>query len=112
MLFRSQVVEVVAAVEKPGRAAPSNLGLVGRYVFTPDLFDVLASQEPGHGGEIQLTDAIDTLARATGAVGLVVGDDLLDIGIPAGLLEATAAVGLSRPELADQFREALDHLLR
>lgn len=105
------VVTVEGAVEKPGPAAPSNLGLVGRYVFTPELFAVLAAQEAGHGGEIQLTDAIDTLARRDGALGLVVEDDLLDIGIPAGLLEATAVVGLSRPELADSFREAIGHLI-
>lgn len=105
------IVEVVGAVEKPGRDAPSNFGLPGRYVFTPAIFDLLGSQDAGYGGEIQLTDAIDTLARDEGAVGVVVGDDLFDTGIPAGLLEATAAVGLSRPDLAEQFRTALDHLL-
>jgi UTP--glucose-1-phosphate uridylyltransferase len=62
-------------------------------------------------GELQLTDAIDRVARRTGALGLIVGDDLLDIGRPAGLLEATAAVGLSHPDLADDFRETLRHLL-
>lgn len=105
------LIDVTGAVEKPGAGAPSNLGLVGRYIFTPALFDVLDSQDPGHGGELQLTDAIDTLARSEGAVGLVVGDDLLDIGIPAGLLEATAVVGLSRPDLARSFKEAIGHLL-
>jgi UTP--glucose-1-phosphate uridylyltransferase len=105
------VVEVTGAVEKPGADSPSNLGLPGRYVFTPEIFELLASQQPGHGGEIQLTDAINTLAGRDGATGVVVGDDLFDTGIPAGLLEATAAVGLSRPDLADQFRRALDRLL-
>lgn len=105
------VVEVTGAVEKPGDDAPSDLGLVGRYVFTAEVFDALRSQGTGHGGEYQLTDAIDLLARTSGAFGLVVGDDLLDIGIPAGLLEATAVVGLSRPDLAASFREAIDHLL-
>jgi len=105
------IVEVTGAIEKPGPDAPSNLGLPGRYVFTPGIFDLLASQQPGHGGEIQLTDAIDALARSDGALGLVVGDDLFDTGIPAGLLEATAAVGLSRPDLADQFREVLRQML-
>ena len=109
---RDGIVEVVGAVEKPGVDAPSNLGLPGRYVFTPGIFDLLAAQEPGHGGEIQLTDAIDTLATRDGASGLIVGDDLFDTGIPAGLLEATAAVGLARPDLADQFRQALDRMLK
>jgi UTP--glucose-1-phosphate uridylyltransferase len=105
------VVEVEAAVEKPGAAAPSDLGLVGRYVLTPEVFSDLAALERGHGGEIQLTDAIDRGARRGGALGLIVGDDLLDIGRPAGLLEATAAVGLARPDLAEDFRQALRHML-
>jgi UTP--glucose-1-phosphate uridylyltransferase len=89
----------------------SDLGLVGRYVLTPEIFDDLDAIEAGHGGEVQLTDAIDRAARRRGALGLIVGDDLLDIGRPAGLLEATAVVGLSRPDLAEEFRQALDHLL-
>ena len=108
---RDGIIEVTGAVEKPGPDAPSNLGLPGRYVFTPGIFELLASQQPGHGGEIQLTDAIDALARRDGASGLIVGDDLFDTGIPDGLLEATAAVGLSRPDLADQFRLVLTRLL-
>jgi len=108
---RDGIVEVIGAVEKPGADAPSNLGLPGRYIFTPEVFELLASQEPGHGGEIQLTDAIDTLAHRDGASGVIVGDDLFDTGIPAGLLEATAAVGLARPDLADRFRRALARML-
>jgi UTP--glucose-1-phosphate uridylyltransferase len=80
-------------------------------VFTAGVFDQLRSQNAGYGGEIQLTDAIDALARREGAIGVVVGDDLFDTGIPAGLLEATAAVGLSRPDLADQFKQALGRML-
>ena len=105
------VVEVTAAVEKPGTDAPSDLGLVGRYVFSHEIFADLDAVDPGHGGEIQLTDAIDRGARRSGALALIVGDDLLDIGRPAGLLEATAAVGLSRPDLAADFLETLEHLL-
>ncbi|MEE9298138.1 MAG: sugar phosphate nucleotidyltransferase [Acidimicrobiia bacterium] len=105
------IVEVTGAVEKPGPDAPSNLGLTGRYVLTAEIFELLASQDPGHGGEIQLTDAIDAVARARGATGLIVGDDLFDTGIPAGVLEATAAVGLARPDLASGFREVLSRML-
>lgn len=105
------MVEVLGAIEKPGPNAPSNFGLPGRYVFTASVFDYLRAQDPGHGGEIQLTDAIDALARAEGASGLIVDDALFDTGVPAGVLEATAVVGLSRPDLADQFRRTLEHLL-
>lgn len=106
------VVEIESAVEKPGAGAPSDLGIVGRYAFPPEVFALLADLPPGYGGELQLTDAIDRIARSDRAVlGLIVGDDLLDIGRPAGLLEATAVVGLSRPDLAPDFRAAIDHLL-
>lgn len=106
-----EVRTVLGAVEKPGADAPSDLGIVGRYVFPAAVFTTLSEQEPGHGGELQLTDAIDALARGHGAQALVVDDVLLDIGEPAGLLEATAVVGLSRPDLADSFRRTISDLL-
>lgn len=107
------LVEVLGAVEKPGRGqAPSSMALVGRYVLPAQIFDELRAVGPGHGGEIQLTDAIDRLAGKAGALGLVVADDLLDVGNPAGLLEATATVGITRPDLAPQFREAIERLLK
>lgn len=105
------VLEVAAAVEKPGAGAASDLAIVGRYVFGPEIFDDLQAVPAGHGGEIQLTDAIDRAARRSGVRALIVGDDLLDVGMPSGLLEATAAVGLSRPELAGDFRQVLHRLL-
>jgi len=106
------LVEIKGAVEKPGAdSAPSNLGLVGRYVFPSTIFDAIAAVDPGHGGEVQLTDAINRLAAQEGATGLLVGESLLDIGVPAGLLEATAAVGLARDDLAPAFRAWLKKML-
>lgn len=97
-------LDVLGAVEKPGRAAaPSNLGLVGRYLFTPEILDALAGLEPGHGGEIQLTDAIDMIARAGRCRGAVAQQDLLDIGVPLGLLEAVVVLGLDHDDLKDDF---------
>ncbi|OFW66016.1 MAG: hypothetical protein A2Z12_09970 [Actinobacteria bacterium RBG_16_68_21] len=110
--FSGDLAEIGGAVEKPGPdKAPSNLGLVGRYVFPASVFEALRAADPGVGGEIQLTDAIDRLARTEGAVALMVGEALLDIGVPAGLLEATAAVGLAREDLAPVFRSWLEHML-
>jgi UTP--glucose-1-phosphate uridylyltransferase len=107
-----ELVEVVGAVEKPGVGkAPSDLALLGRYVFPPSMFEDLAGLEPGHGGEIQLTDAIDAAARRRGAVGVLVDHVLLDTGTPVGLLEATAAVGLASPDLGPAFRRAMVRLL-
>lgn len=106
------LVTVTGAVEKPGRErAPSSLGLIGRYVFPPEIFDALDGLAAGYGGEIQLTDAIDRLARDAGALGQIVDDSLLDVGIPFGLAQATTAVCLSRPDFAVSYREYLERIL-
>jgi UTP--glucose-1-phosphate uridylyltransferase len=104
----ARVLEVRGAVEKPGReAAPSNLGLVGRYLFTPEIFEALEGLPPGHGGEVQLTDAIRALAEGGRCLGLVIEDDLLDVGTPLGLMEATAYLGADHPEWAKEYRQFL-----
>ncbi|MDF1595878.1 MAG: sugar phosphate nucleotidyltransferase [Acidimicrobiia bacterium] len=108
---RGAELDVIGAVEKPGiEHAPSNLGLVGRYLFTSDIIDALAGLDPGHGGEIQLTDAIDLVARQGKCRGVVGEHDLLDIGIPLGLLEAAVVLGLARPEFRDDFTAFLRSL--
>lgn len=87
-------VELAGAVEKPGPAdAPSRLGLVGRYLFTPEVFSILEKTAPGVGGEIQLTDAIHQLGTQGRLRGFVAVDDLLDVGTPEGLLRATHVLG-------------------
>lgn len=87
-------LDLAGAVEKPGLAnAPSNLGLVGRYLFTPEVFEILERIEPGHGGEIQLTDAINELGSNHRLRGYVAAEDLLDVGTPIGLLEASVELG-------------------
>jgi UTP--glucose-1-phosphate uridylyltransferase len=107
-----RVVEVLGAVEKPGvDAAPSRLGLVGRYLFDAALFDHLEALEPGHGGEIQLTDAIAALGEGGACLGWVGERDLLDIGNPTGYLEAGVALGLAHPEIGPGFRAFLRALL-
>lgn len=107
-----RVVEVRGAVEKPGvGAAPSRLGLVGRYLFDPAVFDRLEGLEPGHGGEVQLTDAIAALGEEGACLGWVADRDLLDIGNPAGYLEAGVALGLSHPRIGPGFRDFLRTIL-
>jgi UTP--glucose-1-phosphate uridylyltransferase len=104
--------EMTGAVEKPGvEAAPSRLGFVGRYLFTPAIFDILEGLEPGYGGEIQLTDGIDELARTEGSLGWVADADLLDVGTPPAYLEATTRLGLWHPATQQGYREFLRHLL-
>lgn len=91
------VLDLGGAVEKPGvDAAPSRLGLIGRYLFQPEVFDILGGLEPGHGGEIQLTDAIDELGRRGRCRGYVADQALLDVGTPPGLLHASVVLGLAQ----------------
>jgi len=87
-------LDLGGAVEKPGvEDAPSRLGLVGRYLFTPEVFEILERTEPGHGGEIQLTDAINELGEKARLRGYVAAEDLLDVRTPLGLLEASVELG-------------------
>lgn len=103
---REGTLEVAGAVEKPGvEEAPSRLGLIGRYLFTPEVFDILAETEPGVGGEIQLTDAIDELGKRGKLRGYISDADLLDVGTPPGLLKASVALGIA--QFGDGFREHL-----
>lgn len=88
-------LDVAGAVEKPAlEDAPSKLGLIGRYLFTPEVFPILRKTPPGRGGEIQLTDAINELGGRGELRGYVSpGGDLLDVGTPQGLLRASKVLG-------------------
>lgn len=88
-------LDLAGAVEKPGIAdAPSRYGLVGRYLFTPEVFSILEKTTPGVGGEIQLTDAIHELGVRGRLRGFIAEEDLLDVGTPDGLLKASYELGL------------------
>jgi UTP--glucose-1-phosphate uridylyltransferase len=104
-------LDLSGSIEKPGKErAPSRLGLVGRYLFTPEVFDILGKLEPGHGGEIQLTDAINELGSAGRLRGYVTADDLLDVGTPVGLLEASVELG--EAEFGEEFESWLQERSR
>lgn len=106
------VLEITGAIEKPGvDRAPSNLGLIGRYVFTPEVFDLLDGQEVGYGGEIQLTDAIQALAASSRALASVAPGDLLDVGSPPGLLHATAVLGAAHADFGPDFKVVVKALM-
>ncbi len=107
-----RVVDVAAAVEKPGKEnAPSNLGIQGRYLFMPEVFDLLAEATPGHGGEIQLTDAINELARSGRCRGFVADTVLLDVGNPEAYLHATAVLAGNSPDYGEGFKSMMRALL-
>ena len=99
-------------VEKPAPGtAPSNLSVLGRYVLPPSIFGILERTKPGKGGEIQLTDALDSLAQQGTLHGLETEGNLYDAGDRVGFIEATVAYALKRPELAKELRPVLQRLL-
>jgi UTP--glucose-1-phosphate uridylyltransferase len=92
--LRDGYLELEGAVEKPSAAeAPSHYGLEGRYLFTPEVFGILEKLPPGVGGEIQLTDAINELGVRHRLRGFLADADLLDVGTPEGLFEASMELG-------------------
>ena len=95
-------------VEKPRPAeAPSNLAVVGRYVLTPRIFELLAALTPGAGGEIQLTDAISELLVHERVLAVRLPGKRFDCGSKLGYLEATVAYGLRHPEIGEDFARYL-----
>jgi UTP--glucose-1-phosphate uridylyltransferase len=103
------LVRIVSVVEKPDPdEAPSNLAVIGRYVFTPAIFDALRRTGPGRGGEIQLTDAINLLAGGEGADALAFSEGRFDVGNPLDYLKATVALACERDDLGAAFRGWLE----
>ena len=97
-----KIFEVDGMVEKPPKGtAPSNLSITGRYILQPEIFDILETQERGAGGEIQLTDAMITLAKSQKFYGVEFEGERHDCGSKAGFLRANLAYGMKRPELRD-----------
>jgi len=95
-------------VEKPpAEKAPSNLGVTGRYVLPAEIFRYLETTKPGTGGEIQLTDALRSLAKAEGLFAHVFEGTTFDAGDKLGFLKATVEFGLRNPDFGPAFREYL-----
>ena len=109
---KGKVFGITEMVEKPPRAkAPSNLIITGRYILQPEIFDVLASQNRGAGGEIQLTDAMIELAKKQSFYGLKFEGQSYDCGSKIGFLTANIAYALARPDIAPDFRKEAKRLL-
>src|SRR5215471_17878184 len=107
-----KLFSVTQMVEKPKReAAPSNLIITGRYILQPEIFDILAAEKRGAGGEIQLTDAMIELAGKQPFYGLEFAGRSFDCGSKVGFLAANVSYALDRPDLAPAMREELKRLL-
>ena len=100
-------------VEKPKmEEAPSNVAILGRYVITPEVFRHLEETKPGAGGEIQLTDALKTLAAEQGMYAYDFEGRRYDVGDRLGFLEATVEYALRREDLKDEFTAYLERIIK
>jgi len=100
-------------IEKPKPDQIMSLfSILGRCVLPPSIFDILDNTPPGAGGEIQLTDAMRTLAVREGMVGVDYTGTRYDMGNKLGILQATCEVALSRPDLGPAFADYLKELVK
>jgi UTP--glucose-1-phosphate uridylyltransferase len=107
------LVRVRSIVEKPKpEEAPSNLAVIGRYVFTPEIFDAIDRIQPGAGGELQLTDAIGLLLETQTVFGKTFETGRYDIGKKIDFLRATVELALDRPDLGAEFKAFLADLVQ
>jgi UTP--glucose-1-phosphate uridylyltransferase len=100
-------------IEKPKTDAEifSNYAILGRVLVTPEIFDIIDATPPGAGGEIQLTDAIATLARREGVTALDFEGKRFDLGSKLGFLEANVTAALEHPELGERFKAFLTDIV-
>lgn len=107
----NNLLKVNTIVEKPApEQAPSTIGIVGRYILSPDIFTYLENQQAGVGGEIQLTDAIARLQKAQTVLAYHYSGKRYDCGSKDGFLQATVELALQHPEVGNDFKTYLQHL--
>ncbi|MBK6587452.1 MAG: UTP--glucose-1-phosphate uridylyltransferase GalU [Acidobacteria bacterium] len=105
------VFKIKDMVEKPAYAeAPSDLAIIGRYIFTPDIFEAIEQTKPGSGGEIQITDAMRILLKKRPFYAVKLEGTRHDAGDKLGFLIATVELALKRADLGKEFREYLKGL--
>jgi UTP--glucose-1-phosphate uridylyltransferase len=106
-----RIYNCTGMVEKPKlEDAPSKQAIIGRYVLTPRIFELLEQTTPGAGGEIQLTDGIKALLKEEKVFGYTFEGKRFDAGDKFGMLQATVEFALKRPEFGERFREYLKSL--
>ena len=111
-VVRERVYKVLSLVEKPApELAPSHLGIVGRYILTPQIFGAIEATSPGWDGEIQLTDSLSILMKTQDIFALEFEGRRFDVGRPPGWVEAQVAYGIKNPEYGDALRENLRRMV-
>ena len=112
MHIEDRIYKVRDLIEKPSiDEAPSNIAILGRYIISPRIFDILEHTAPGKGGEIQLTDALKELAQKEAMYAYNFEGRRYDVGDKLGFLEATVEFALKREGLRDEFLEYLKNIL-
>ena len=105
LVENEHLARVRSIVEKPApEDAPSNLAAIGRYVLTPEIFDCLRRTQPGVGGELQLTDAINLLAQEQAVYAYVFDGGRFDVGNKIDYLKATIELAIDRDDIGKEFR--------
>jgi UTP--glucose-1-phosphate uridylyltransferase len=108
-----RLARVLSIVEKPDPdSAPSNLAAIGRYVLTPEIFDALRNLEPGVGGELQLTDAINVLAQEQAVYAHVFEGGRFDVGNKLDAVKATIELAIDRDDIGRDLRDWLADLVQ
>lgn len=103
---RDNVFRIDSLVEKPAlNDAPSDMAIIGRYILTPDIFDILEGVSPGKGGEVQLTDALFALLKKRQIYGYLFAGKRYDAGDKLGYLKATVDLALRNHTVSEQFRD-------
>ena len=111
--LEDRLFEVSDMIEKPSRDKIMSLySILGRCVLTPDIFDILRNTPNGVGGELQLTDAMKTLANTVGMTGVDFTGTRYDMGNKFGIMQANIEVGLNHPEIKDELREYIKDLAK
>ncbi|MGM8364840.1 UTP--glucose-1-phosphate uridylyltransferase GalU [Virgibacillus sp. W0181] len=107
-MMENRFYHVHDLVEKPNKEkAPSNLAILGRYILSPTIFDILHNQSPGAGGEIQLTDAIAALNKQEAVYAYDFEGKRYDVGEKMGFIQTTIEFALERDDLKEEFKDYL-----
>jgi UTP--glucose-1-phosphate uridylyltransferase len=107
------ITKIRGLVEKPRpEEAPSNLAIIGRYILTPEIFDILEGKEVGTGGEIQITDAMARLLKTQDIYGYRYEGTRFDCGNKAGFQMANLAFSMDRPDMRDQLLSFMRDLIK
>ncbi len=108
----AKVSQITTMVEKPAKGtAPSNLHITGRYILQPSIFDLLAQQEKGAGGEIQLTDSMIRLSQTEAFFAVRFDGAIYDAGSKIGFLSANVAYAMARPDLAGDLKAEIARIM-